>query len=190
MASEKDRMIAGELYLPGDSELVADRKRAQSLMRAYNDTIMGDAARGDLLAALFGSCAADAAVRAPVYVDYGYNIHIEHGVFLNYGCVLLDVCAIRIGAGTQVGPAVQILTADHPRDPETRASGREFGRPITIGRNCWIGGAAILQGADRLVEVAVLAAELLKLHAQHLLGLHRQIAKGIHGQRFPGKDCE
>ncbi|SNR28502.1 sugar O-acetyltransferase [Puniceibacterium sediminis] len=143
MPSEKHKMIAGELYRPGDAELVADRVRAQGLMRAYNQTILGDTERADLLAQLFG-CAEAVAVRAPVYVDYGYNIRLGRDVFLNYGCVLLDVCPITIGDKTAIGPYVQILTADHPRDGATRDAGLEFGRPITIGRNVWIGGGAIV----------------------------------------------
>jgi maltose O-acetyltransferase len=58
--------------------------------------------------------------------------------------VILDVVAVSIGDGTQIGPAVQILTADHPRDPAERASGLEFGRPICIGRNVWISGGSII----------------------------------------------
>lgn len=159
MTSEKHKMIAGELYRAGDPELVADRARAQSLMRDYNATIVSEGeTRAPLLDALLGSRGADCALRAPVYVDYGYNIHLGRGVFLNYGCMLLDVCEIRIGDDTQIGPYVQILTADHPRDPETRATGKEMGQPITIGRNVWIGGGAILLPGVTVGDDAVIGA--------------------------------
>jgi maltose O-acetyltransferase len=65
-------------------------------------------------------------------------------VFLNFGCVLLDVCRIEIGDGTQIGPGVQIYAADHPRDVAVRMQGLENGRPVVIGRDVWIGGGAIV----------------------------------------------
>ena len=80
------------------------------------------------------------------------------GVFLNYGCVLLDVCEIRIGNLTQIGPYVQILTADHPRDAETRDAGLEFGKPTVIGRNVWIGGGALLLPGVTVGDDAVIGA--------------------------------
>lgn len=86
----------------------------------------------------------DANIRAPMFVDYGYNIFIGDGVFLNFGYVFLDVCRIEIGAGSQVGPGVQFYAADHPRNPVERAAGIEFGRPISIGTSVWIGGNSII----------------------------------------------
>ncbi|MAU44130.1 MAG: maltose O-acetyltransferase [Yangia sp.] len=157
-ATEREKMIAGRLYDPGDPELVAERKRSQALMRDYNATVYGDDTRGALLAALLGTLPDRIAIRAPFYVDYGWNIALGEGVFLNYGCVLLDVCPIRIGDGTQVGPMTQILTADHPRDGETRAAGLEFGRPVTIGCNVWIGGGAILLPGVTVGDDAVIGA--------------------------------
>ena len=151
-------MIAGELYRAGDPELVAGRRRVQEVMRRYNATVYGDDSRPALLEEFLGSFGKGCAIRAPIYVDYGFNIHLGDDVFLNYGCVLLDVCPIYIGDQTQIGPQVQILTADHPRDPETRATGKEFGRPITIGRNVWIGGGAILLPGLRVGDDAVIGA--------------------------------
>ncbi len=151
-------MIAGDLYDAGDPELVADRKRAQRLMRDYNATVYGqDEERHRILADLLGSNGG-AVIRPPFYVDYGSNIHLAKGVFLNYGCVLLDVCPIRIGANTQIGPGTQILTADHPRDPAVRAQGLEMGRPITIGANVWIGGGALLLPGVTVGDDAVIGA--------------------------------
>ena len=151
-------MIAGNLYRPGDPELVAARKRAQLLMRDYNATVYGDDdLRTAILADLLGTNGG-AVIRPPFYVDYGSNIHLGRGVFLNYGCVLLDVCPIHIGDDTQIGPAVQILTADHPRDPAVRAQGLEMGRTITIGANVWIGGGALLLPGVTVGDDAVIGA--------------------------------
>jgi maltose O-acetyltransferase len=91
-----------------------------------------------------------AVIRPPFHCDYGFNIRLGAGAFLNFNCVILDVVEVTIGDRTQIGPGVQILAADHPRDPALRASGLEFGRPVRIGRNVWIGaGAIILPGVSR-----------------------------------------
>ncbi|MGY3437077.1 MULTISPECIES: sugar O-acetyltransferase [unclassified Marinovum] len=159
MLSEKQRMCAGDLYDAGNPELVAARQRAQSLMRAYNATIYGETEeRERILSALLGGYGSGCALRAPLYVDYGDNVFLGDGVFLNYGCVLLDVCQIRIGDNTQIGPYVQILTADHPRDPAVRDQGLEFGRAITIGRNVWIGGGALILPGVTVGDDAVIGA--------------------------------
>ena len=151
-------MIAGALYRPGDPVLVAARKQAQLYMRDYNCTVYGqDAERDAILSAMLGTYS-EAVIRPPFYVDYGTNIHLGAGVFLNYGCTLLDVCPIYIGAETQIGPGTQILTADHPRDPKERAAGREFGQPISIGANVWIGGGALLLPGVTVGDDAVIGA--------------------------------
>ena len=142
--TEREKMIAGELYDPGDTELVADRKRLQALLRDYNTTIFGDLGRTELLSSLLAGIGEGTEVRAPVHMDYGFNVTLGDRVFLNHGCVLLDICAITIGDDTQVGPYCQILAADHPRDRATRETGREMGRPVTIGKAVWIGGGAII----------------------------------------------
>lgn len=143
--TEKQKMLAGELYTADDPELAADAARARDWMARYN---AASAAPSDIRYATLteglGYVGAGVTVRSPFHCDYGYNVHLEDGVFLNYGCVVLDVMPVRIGAGTQIGPGVQILTADHPREAAVRARMLEFGRSIVIGRNVWIGGGAII----------------------------------------------
>lgn len=157
--SQKQRMIAGDLYHAGDPQLVAERAVNQANMARYNATTVSDGtARGPLLADWFGAVGDRVALRAPLYTDYGYNIFLGDDVFFNYGCVLLDVCPIHIGDNTQIGPMVQILTADHPRDAATRDSGAEFGQPIHIGRNVWIGGGAIILPGVTLGDDVVVGA--------------------------------
>ncbi|MCV3271072.1 sugar O-acetyltransferase [Roseobacter sinensis] len=159
MPSEKQKMIAGELYRPGDPELVRDRAASQALQRQYNDTIVSDVdVRKTVLDQWLGGRGSSCALRAPLYADYGYNIHLGDDVFLNYGCVLLDVCTIRIGDMTQVGPMVQILTADHPRDAAARDAGLEFGQPVDIGRNVWIGGGALILPGVTVGDDAIIGA--------------------------------
>lgn len=146
--SQKQLMLAGELYVACGPELAADAQRAADWMARYN---AADAAsleeRRALLAELMGTVGEGVNIRPPFHCDYGYNIHLGPGVFMNFGSVVLDVCRVSIGAGTQIGPGVQLLSADHPREPELRAQLLEFGRPISIGANVWIGaGALILPG--------------------------------------------
>lgn len=158
-ASNKQKMIAGELYDAGDPELVADVIAAAQWMDRYNARIGAD--RGELLGLLregLGAVGDGVIIRPPFHIDYGYNITVGEGVFLNYGCVILDVCAVTIGAKTQIGPGVQILTADHPRDPAVRAQMLEFGRPIVIGANVWIGGGALLLPGITVGDDAIIGA--------------------------------
>ncbi len=157
--TEREKMIAGDLYRPGDPELVALRKRAQHLMRAYNQTIVGEEdVRGPILRDLLGDRGEGTQIRTPFFVDYGVNIHFGPGCFLNFGCTFLDVCPITVGDNTQIGPGVQVLTADHPRDAESRDKGLENGAPITIGRNVWIGGGAILLPGVTVGDDAIIGA--------------------------------
>ncbi|WP_422073997.1 sugar O-acetyltransferase [Tranquillimonas rosea] len=157
--TELEKMLSGALYRPGDPELAAMRARAQDLMRRYNSTIVGEAeARDPILAELFGALGPGSAVRAPVYVDYGCHIEIGADCFFNFGCVMLDVCPIRIGDNVQVGPNVQLLAADHPRDAESRDAGLENGRPVTIGRNVWIGAAALILPGVTVGDDAIVGA--------------------------------
>ncbi len=146
--TQKQKMLAGALYDAGDPEIQADLAATQAWLARYNASLgLPVAQRRAMLAERLGSVGPGTGIRPPFHCDYGFNIHLGEGVFLNFNCVILDVVEVRIGDRTQIAPGVQILTADHPRDAATRASGLEFGRPITIGRNVWIGaGALILPG--------------------------------------------
>ncbi|SFF82355.1 maltose O-acetyltransferase [Roseobacter denitrificans OCh 114] len=152
-------MIAGALYQLGDPQLVRDRARNQELQRRYNATIVSDQdLRTTVLDEWLGSRGTGCALRTPFYADYGYNIHLGDNVFFNYGCVVLDVCEVHIGDMAQIGPYVQILTADHPRDAASRDAGLEFGRAISIGRNVWIGGGALILPGVQIADDAIIGA--------------------------------
>jgi maltose O-acetyltransferase len=156
--TEKQKMLAGELYRM-DAELAAEQLRAERLLNAYNATIAADRdQRATLLSALLGAIGADSVIRPPFHCDYGSNVRIGRGCFVNFGCVFLDVAAVEIGDGCQIGPLVQILTADHPRDAAQRQDGLESGKPIAIGANVWIGGGAILLPGIRIGEGAIIGA--------------------------------
>jgi maltose O-acetyltransferase len=157
--TEKQKMLAGELYRPGDPELQAEIAANKIWMAEYNAamTLPADERRA-ILRRRLGFVGEGAVIRPPFFCDYGCNIRIGANVFLNFNCVILDVAAVSIDDGTQIGPAVQIYAADHPRDPEQRRSGLELGRPVRIGRNVWIGGGAIILPGVIVEDDAVIGA--------------------------------
>lgn len=159
MRSEKDKMLAGELYDASDAELQADQAATAAWLARYNATLaMPAPERHALLAERLAAVGPGCVIRPPFHCDYGFNISLGAGVFLNFNCVILDVVAVTIGDKTQIGPGVQILTADHPRDGAGRETGLEFGRPITIGRNVWIGGGALILPGVRIGDDAIIGA--------------------------------
>ena len=152
-------MLAGELYHAGDAELQADYAAALAWMARYNAASQAPAAdRRALLREIMAAVGDGAVVRPPFHCDYGYNITLGRDVFLNFGCVILDSRAVTIGDGTQIGPGVHIYGADHPRDPALRQSGAEMGRTVTVGRNVWIGGGAILLPGVTVGDDAIVGA--------------------------------
>jgi len=138
-------MLRGDLYLATDSELVAARVRARRLCARFNsmDPAYFDGKRS-LLHELLGGCGAESWVEAPFYCDYGSQIKLGAGVFVNFGAIFLDPTSITIGDQTQLGQNVQLLTADHPREPRERTAGPELARPIQIGSRVWLGGGVIV----------------------------------------------
>ncbi|WP_308167180.1 sugar O-acetyltransferase [Nocardioides daeguensis] len=155
--STKERMLAGELYLADDPELIADHVRAQELTEAYNATgVRERARRGEILRELLGALGEDSTIRPPLRVDYGSQIRVGSGVFVNFGLVALDVVDITIGDDVQIGPNVQLLTPLHPLEAGPRRAKWENAAPITIGDNVWLGGGVIVCpgvtiGADTVV---------------------------------------
>lgn len=158
MPSEREKMLAGELYDPLDPELVAARTRARDLCHALNATAAGDRdGRRRLLRELFGTGGDTVWIEPPFHCDYGSNIELGERVFFNFNCVILDVCPVRIGSHTLFGPAVQIYTPLHPFEAELRRE-QEFGRPVEIGDDVWVGGAAIILPGVRIGARAVIGA--------------------------------
>src|SRR5882724_5176220 len=156
--TEKQKMLAGELYRT-DTELAAEQLATRAWLARYNASLaLPVSQRHVILSERLGNIGKDAVIRPPFFCDYGYNIRLGDGVFLNFNCVILDVVEVSIGDRTQIGPAVQIYAADHPRDAETRREGLEFGRPVRIGRDVWIGGGAIILPGVSIGDGAVIGA--------------------------------
>ena len=151
--SEREKMLAGELYRSADPELIVARQHAAGLLLRYNRTVPADEAeRAILLGELLGAGGEDAIVMPVFACDYGKNIRLGQRAFINYNCVL------EIGDDLQMAPAVQLYTALHPLDAETRRSGLESARPIRIGNDVWIGGGAIVLPGVTIGDRCVIAA--------------------------------
>lgn len=157
--SERDKMLAGELYLASDPELVALRLRARALTRRYNQTLEGQSSeRTAILRELFGSIGERSEVEPTFRCDYGGNIYAGDQLYMNFDCVILDVCEVRIGHACFMAPGVHIYTATHPIDPVLRTSGPEFGKPVTIGDRVWIGGRTVVLPGVRIGDDCVIGA--------------------------------
>ena len=144
LITERQKMLAGELYDPFDPELAAARERARDLCQALNATRDAQAAeRRQILSDLFGAGGDSVWMQPPFFCDYGANIELGERVFFNFNCIVLDVCRVRIGSFTLFGPAVQIYTPMHPLNAELRRR-QEYGRPMDIGADVWVGGGAII----------------------------------------------
>lgn len=142
--TEREKMLAGDLYDASDRELVRMRSRARDLCLDLNATRESEQMlRRIILRDLFGSGGASVNVQPPFHCDYGVHIHLGEKVYFNFDCIILDVCEVRIGDFTMFGPAVQIYTATHPMDARARR-GKEFGKPVVIGSDVWVGGGAII----------------------------------------------
>ncbi len=153
--TNRERMLAGDLYVADDPENARRAQRAVRLADAYHRASVQDqVAALPLLAELLGSLGEGAFVKPPLFVDYGEHLHIGARTFVNHGLVALDVATITVGADCQIGPNVQLLTPTHPLEPGPRRDRLEAAKPVTIGDNVWIGGGAIVLPGCRSATTA------------------------------------
>lgn len=159
MLTEKERMIAGEMYDPADKDLTQDSEMARRKTRLYNATLENEMEkRVFMLKDLFGTAGKNLYAEPTFRCHYGYNIHVGENFFANFDCVILDVCEVRIGDNCMMAPGVHIYTATHPLNPHERNTMREYGKPINIGNNVWIGGRAIINPGVTIGDNAVIAS--------------------------------
>ncbi len=159
MQSEYEKMINGAPYRPLDPDLCELRRKARVFARAYNATEDGDAEmRESLLRGILGSCGKSPYIEPVFRPDYGCNVHVGDDFYANFDCVMLDACPIRIGDRVMLGPGVHIYTACHPLDARKRSSGVEFGMPVTIGSDVWLGGRCIINPGVTIGDQAVVAS--------------------------------
>lgn len=144
-AEMEARMLRGELYISVGEEIATDQARAQDLLERYNASRDAEPElRRSLLRELLGSVGEGVVVRPPFHCDYGSRIEIGARTFVNFGCVMLDVAPITIGAACQIATGVHIVTAAHPIDPEPRRLGWESAEPIVLGDNVWLGSCSVV----------------------------------------------
>ncbi len=156
MRSEQEKMLAGELYDPLDPILVRARDRARDLCQELNATREADQdGRRRILKELLGAGGDDVWLQPPFF--YGTNILLGQKCFFNFNCVVLDVCQVKVGDYTLFGPAVQIYTATHPLNAALRRK-QEFGKPLEIGSDVWVGGGAIICPGVKIGDRAVIGA--------------------------------
>jgi len=157
--TEKQKMLAGELYRSADTELIAERRHGQQVLARYNGTPDdGQTLRTTMLRDFLQTIGESTVVLSPFACDYGYNIRLGRNVFINYHCIFLDCALIDIGDDVQIGPAVQLYTATHPLDASVRRSGLESASPIRIGNDVWIGGGAVVLPGVTIGDRSVVGA--------------------------------
>lgn len=157
--SEKQKMLAGDMYQPADPELMRLRQHCRLTLETFNRTSHAEPdKRADILRSLFGTTGNHLYVESVFSCDYGENIHVGENFYANFGCVILDVAEVRFGDNCMLAPQVGIYTASHPLDPVARNSGREFAKPIQFGDNCWIGGMAVINRGVTLGKNVVVAS--------------------------------
>jgi maltose O-acetyltransferase len=157
--TEKQKMLAGEMYNPADSELIKARYRTRLLFHKFNslsEEYLEE--RTKVMYEIFTAAGDNLFVEPPFYCDYGSNIKLGNNVFMNFNCCILDVATVTIGNNCMLAPNVQIYTATHPLEYKLRNSGKEYAKPITIGNNVWIGGGAIICPGVTIGDNTVIAA--------------------------------
>lgn len=157
MKTEREKMINGDFYDPSDEELIKARIRAHKLAHAYSQLEV-EQERSNLIKEIFGATGEKIHVESGLRVDYGENISVGERFYANFDAVMLDICPITIGDNAMLGPRVSLVTPEHPLDPIERNSGLEFGRPIKIGDNCWVGSDATIIGGVTLGDNVVVGA--------------------------------
>ncbi|EGR2127631.1 sugar O-acetyltransferase [Vibrio cholerae] len=156
---EREKMLSGEYYDPSDAELVKLRLEARLLTEKLNQTSVScPEKRVEIIKSLLGYTGNSIHIESTFNCDYGLNIHVGENFYANFGCVILDVAEVRIGDNCFIAPQVGIYTATHPIDPIQRNSGLEFGKPIRIGNNCWIGGHATINPGVTLGDNVIVAS--------------------------------
>ncbi|RDW21286.1 maltose O-acetyltransferase [Oceanobacillus chungangensis] len=159
MKTEREKMLAGELYRPADKELLEMRSNARRLTRLYNQTTENEEEeRSKILKELFGSTGKNIYIEPTFRCDYGANIYVGENFYANFDCVILDICDVRIGDNCMLAPGVHIYAATHPLDPIERNSGQELGKPVTIGDNVWIGGRSVINPGVNIGNNVVVAS--------------------------------
>lgn len=157
--NQKERMLAGLPYKAWLDGLAEERLACKKLIYRFNLLEPGDEEKAEaLLKEILGKTGERLHIEAPFHCDYGWNIEVGEDFYANYGLIILDVGKVTIGKDAQIAPHVGIYTAGHPIHPDSRNSGYEYGLPITIGDNVWIGGNAVILPGVTIGDNVVIGA--------------------------------
>lgn len=167
--TEREKMLAGELYDCGDPELLDRWHKAKDLIRKYNQTASNDLNEKEkILTELLGKKGKNLWITPPFFADYGYHIFFGNNCEVNMNCTFLDDNRIVIGDNALIAPNVQIYTAFHPTNAKDRFGEQkddgsfEFCKtktaPVIIGDNVWIGGGAIIMPGVKIGNNVVIGA--------------------------------
>ena len=157
--TEKEKSHAGQLYQPGDAELVADRAETVKKLYDYNNLHPLDTEkRAAAIRTILGKTGKSCVVEQPLFCTYGYNTTVGENFFLNVNCKLMDSGKITIGNNVFIAPNVCIITEEHAMDVESRVAGLEYTHPVTIGDNVWICAGAIVLPGVTIGENSVIGA--------------------------------
>jgi maltose O-acetyltransferase len=157
--TEKEKMLAGEMYNAFTPQLLAERATCRAVTYDYNLTRPNEATkRSEMMQKLCGQFGSNSVIETPFQCDYGYNIYWGENSFANYNLVVLDTCPLYVGNFVLMGPDVKIYTATHPTDPQERLDGLEYGKPIRIGNNVWLGGSTVVLPGVTIGDNSVIGA--------------------------------
>jgi len=160
MSTMKEKMHTGELYLPGDEEIIKEQFDCLELLYDYNATRPKEQEkRQELLKKMFAEIGTDCYIEPPLHANFGgKHVHFGKNVYANFNLTLVDDTHIYVGDYTMIGPNVTIATAGHPLLPELRRQGYQYNKSIRIGRNCWIGAGAVIVPGVHIEDNAVIGA--------------------------------
>lgn len=157
--NQKERMLAGLPYKAWLDGLREERMENKLKIYQYNQLCPDDEEKmEELIWSILGKAAKDVHIEAPFHCDYGTNIEVGDYFYANYNCTILDVGKVKIGDNVMFAPNVSIYTAGHPIHPDSRNSGYEYGIPVTIGNNVWIGGNVIINPGVTIGNDVVIGA--------------------------------
>jgi len=157
--TEKEKMIAGEMYNAFIPQLLSERLACRERIYDYNLTRPSESSKRDeIIRKIFGQFGTNSVIEPPLQCDYGYNVYWGDNSFANYNLVLLDTCPIYVGNYVLIGPDVKLYAATHPTDPQERLNGLEYGKPIRIGNNVWIGGGTVVVAGATIGDNSVIGA--------------------------------
>lgn len=160
MGAMKDRLHTGELYLPGDAEILAEQAKCLDKLYTYNMTRPTEGAKREaLLKEMFAEIGEDCYLEPPFHANFGgRHVHFGKNVYANFNLTLVDDTHIYVGDYTMFGPNVTIATAGHPILPELRRQGYQYNMPVRIGSNCWLGAGAIVMPGITIGDNVVIGA--------------------------------